>query len=139
MQDVNLAGRGFGGLPIAYRASWEDEPVGLLGMRHDDAKPNNYCTAVGAFCLLHEGPMSYPPILCGHRWIVWGYQAAALMGSAPASRRVSLLMSRILHSPRQFGAKMRNIEPFGLPFISSPVALLMKFTRPLRHLPCWSW
>ncbi|MGL5072013.1 MAG: hypothetical protein ACRC61_12220 [Aeromonas salmonicida] len=72
LQDVNLAGRGFGGLPIANRASWEDEHVGLLGMRHDDAKPNNYCTAVGAFCLLHEGPMSYPLILCGHRWIVWG-------------------------------------------------------------------
>ena len=83
--------------------------------------------------------MSYPQFLCGWRWMDWGYQAAALMGSAPASSKVSLLTSRIRQLPRQPGAKIRIMDPLGLPFISSPVALLMKLTRPLRHLPLASW
>ncbi|MNE77036.1 hypothetical protein D3C80_1733190 [compost metagenome] len=107
----------------------------MLGIGHDNTEPNDYCIAVGAFCLLHGSLMSYPPFLCGQRWMNWEYQAAALMGSAPASSRVSLLTSRIRQTPRQPGAKMRNMDPLGLPFISAPVALLMKLTRPLRHFP----
>ena len=83
LQVVDLLGCGLGGLPVAGDAAGQDELARLLGIGHDDAQPDDYCTAVG-FSVAFMRVSTYPPFL----WPAvdgLGYQAADCSGSDGAS------------------------------------------------------
>jgi len=50
---MDFLGGGFGLWPVADGSARQDELVGLLGMGHDNAQPDDYCAAVGVFRGFH--------------------------------------------------------------------------------------
>jgi len=70
LQVVDLLGCGLGGLPVAGDAAWQNELAGLLGIGHDDAQPDDYCTAVGVFSGFHGVPrLIHRFCVAGGGWI----------------------------------------------------------------------